>query len=65
MMKKTNTPSVNEVEVDFAGSTSDSVVVTITASPPTFVGTSFGIPMLDDISRSATLRVEQLVPFAP
>ena len=47
------------VTVSFDGSTADRVSVTVVATPPTLVGTSFGIPLLDRVERTAVLRVEQ------
>ena len=49
------------VAVSFDGSTLDAVVVTVRTTPPTLIGTSFGIPLLDEIERTAVLRVEQQV----
>lgn len=57
--------AANDVTTSFDGSNDAVVVVTVTATPPTLVGTSFGIPLLDQVSRSASIRVEQIVSATP
>ena len=47
--------------VSFDGSSATQVIVTVRADPPTLVGTSFGIPLLDEVERTAVVRVEQPV----
>ena len=54
-----------EVEVSFAGTTADAVVVTVSARPPTLVGTSFGIPLLDRVEGGARLTIEDDVEVVP
>ena len=55
----------NDLNVDFSASTPESVIVTISATPPTFVGTSFGLGLLTEVSRTVSVRVEQPVGLAP
>lgn len=53
------------VAVSFEGSTDDVVQVTVSATPPTLIGPSLGLPWLDDLARTVRVRVERPVEPEP
>ena len=58
-------PGAKDLQVSFAGSTDEVVRLTITAQPPTFIGTAFEFPLMGKLSRTAEVRVERNVEPTP